>query len=97
MPNKSIFNRPVRCQEFKIISIRREIRNKHVELHQIPSMEEKSATSSAKVSLPDSDLDLCLVRYLFSYRLVPFMVTKNYADIHFYAIFATVLKPIKFW
>ena len=46
--NKSIFNRLVRCQEFKIISIRLEIRNQHVEIHQIPSMEEKSATSSAK-------------------------------------------------
>ena len=38
----------MRCQEFKIISIRHEIRNLHVEMHQIPSMEEKSATSSAK-------------------------------------------------
>ena len=47
-PNKSIFNRLVRCQEFKIISIRREIRNQHVEMHQIPLMEEESATSSAK-------------------------------------------------
>ena len=52
-PKKSIFNRLVRCQKFKIISIRLEIRNQHVEMHQIPSMEEKSATSSAKpVSLP---------------------------------------------
>ena len=41
-------NRLVRCQEFKILSIRFEIRNQHVEMHQIPSMEEKSATSSAK-------------------------------------------------
>ena len=48
MPNKSIFNRLVRCQELKIISIRREIRNQHVEMHRIPSMEEKSPTSSAK-------------------------------------------------
>ena len=47
-PNKSIFNRLVRCQEFKIISIRLEIRNQHVEIHQIPSMEEKSAASGAK-------------------------------------------------
>ena len=46
--NKSIFNRLVLCKEFKIISIRLEIRNQHVEMHQIPSMEEKSATSSAK-------------------------------------------------
>ena len=45
---KNIFNRLVRCQEFKIISIRLEIRNQHVEMHQIPSMKEKSATSSAK-------------------------------------------------
>ena len=45
---KNIFNRLVQCQEFKIISIRLEIRNQHVEMHQIPSMEEKSATSSAK-------------------------------------------------
>ena len=44
MPN----NRLVRCQEFKIFSIRLQIRNQHVEMHQIPSMEEKSATSSAK-------------------------------------------------
>ena len=51
----SIFNRLVRCQEFKIISIRLEIRNQHVEMHQIPPMEEKSATSSAKpVSLMNS-------------------------------------------
>ena len=48
MPNKSILNRSVRCLEFKIISIRREIRNQHVEMHQIPSMEKKSTTSSAK-------------------------------------------------
>ena len=41
-------NRFVRCQEFKIISIRLEIRNQRVEMHQIPSMEENSATSSAK-------------------------------------------------
>ena len=46
---KNIFNRHVRCQEIKIISIRLEIRNQHVEMHQIPSMEEKSATSSAKL------------------------------------------------
>ena len=46
---KKTFNRLiVRCQEFKIISIRLEIPNQHVEMHQIPSMEEKSATSSAK-------------------------------------------------
>ena len=45
---KNVFNRLVRCQEFKIISIRLEIRNQHVEMHQIPSTEEKSATSSAK-------------------------------------------------
>ena len=55
-PKKGIFNRLVRCQEFKIISIRLEIRNQHVEMHQIPSIEEKSATSSAKpVSLLSSD------------------------------------------
>ena len=54
---KNIFNRLVRCLEFKIISIRLEIRNQHVEMHQIPSMEEKSATSSAKpVSLPCSSV-----------------------------------------
>ena len=54
-PDKNIFNRLVRCQEFKIISFRLEIRNQHVEMHQIPSMEEKSATSSAKpVSLHGS-------------------------------------------
>ena len=47
-PKKIIFNRLVRCHEFKIVSIRLEIRNQHVEMHQIPSMEEKSATSSAK-------------------------------------------------
>ena len=74
MPNKSIFNRLVRCQEFKIISIRLEIRNQHVEMHQIPSMEEKSATSSAKpVSLIPScplpsfkkrDMMLSVGRYL---------------------------------
>ena len=57
-PKKSIFNRLVRCQEFKIISIRLEIRNQHVEMHQIPSMEEKSATSSAKpVSLIHRGVD----------------------------------------
>ena len=56
MQNKNIFNRLVRCQDFKIISIRLEIQKQHVEMHQIPSMEEKSATSSAKpVSLADSD------------------------------------------
>ena len=52
-PNKSIFNRLERCQEFKIISIRLEIRNQHVEMHQIPSMGEKSATSSAKTGQPN--------------------------------------------
>ena len=56
---KTSFNRLVRCQEFKIISIRLEIRNQHVEMHQIPSMEEKSATSSAKpVSLLNSLLPI---------------------------------------
>ena len=56
-PNKSIFNRLVRRQEFKIISIRLEIRNQHIEMHQIPSMEEESATSSAKpVSLTHSQV-----------------------------------------
>ena len=45
---KSNFNRLVRCQEFKIISTQPEIRNQHVKMRQIPSMEEKSATSSAK-------------------------------------------------
>ena len=45
-------NRLVRCQEFKLFSIRLEIRNQHVEVHRIPSMEEKSATSSAKTGQP---------------------------------------------
>ena len=31
-----------------LISTRLEIRNQHVEMHQIPSMEEKSVTASAK-------------------------------------------------
>ena len=61
---KRIFNRLVRCQEFKIISIRLEIRNQHVKMHQIPSMEEKSATSSAKpVSLVDVDYRVRKVAY----------------------------------
>ena len=60
----------VRCQEFKIISIRREIRNQHVEMHQIPSMEEKSATSSAKsVSLLYSQVCVCQVFVLLRFRV----------------------------
>ena len=52
---KSFFNRLVQRQEFKIISIRLEIQNQHVEMHHIPPMEEKFATSSAKpVSLMHS-------------------------------------------
>ena len=69
-PKKNIFNRLVRCQEFKIISIRLEIRNQHVEMHQIPSMEEKSATSSAK---PISLLyrhDMEDIEYVKAYRRV---------------------------
>ena len=61
-PNKNIFNRLVWCQEFKIISIRLEIRNQHVEMHQIPSMEEKSATSSAKpISLLSMQLHYAMI------------------------------------
>ena len=67
-PKKSIFNRLVRFQEFKIISIRLEIRNQNVEMHQIPSMKEKSATSSAKpVSLVQNNK---MVSHLGRYRPV---------------------------
>ena len=45
---KNIFNRIVWCQKLKKNSMRLEIRNQHVEMNQIPPMEEKSATSSAK-------------------------------------------------
>ena len=52
-----------RRQEFKIISIRLEILNQHVEVHQIPSMEEKSAISSAK---PVSLLCISLIAFIAS-------------------------------